>query len=372
MCIGSILPGQNPLELSLDTLPGVSPARLDLLGRLGLRTIGDLFFHFPRTYEDLNDVRPIAALSVGSIQTVQGEVVEIDGRSLSDGRTVVSVVLSDDGKSCLEGVWFNQTFAAKRFRYGQRLSFSGKPKWYRDHWQMSSPRVQILDGGENAHAPGVVPVYPLTEDLRLEHLRPIVGRALDLHAAHISDALPVSLRIKHDWPAFAQALRDIHFPPSLAAATHGRRRFVYEEFLILQMALALRRREVRDEGRAPVLTASAAIDERIRRLLPFRMTADQDRAVAEVCRDLAAEKPMQRLLQADVGAGKTAVAVYALLVTVANKHQAALMAPDRSARPAACPNPRSLPGPQPSPPSAPHRRTHAGRTTGRPRRPGRW
>ena len=129
----------QPLDLTLDTLPGVSPARLELLGRLGLRTVGDLFFHFPRAYEDLNDVRPIAALSVGSIQTVQGEVVEIDGRSLSDGRTVVSVVLSDDGKNCLEGVWFNQRFAAKRFRYGQRLSFSGKPKWYRDHWQMSSP-----------------------------------------------------------------------------------------------------------------------------------------------------------------------------------------------------------------------------------------
>ncbi len=107
----------------------------------------------------------------------------------------------------------------------------------------------------------------------------------------------------------------------------GRRRFVYEEFLILQLALALRRREVRDEGRAPILAISPVIDARIRRLFPFQLTGDQDRAVAEVCRDLAAEKPMQRLLQADVGAGKTAVAVYALLTTVANKHQAALMAP---------------------------------------------
>ena len=113
----------------------------------------------------------------------------------------------------------------------------------------------------------------------------------------------------------------------MSAATRGRRRFVYEEFLILQLALALRRREIRDEGRAPVLPSTPAIDARIRRLFPFQLTADQDRAVAEVCRDLAADKPMQRLLQADVGAGKTAVAVYALLVTVANKHQAALMAP---------------------------------------------
>jgi ATP-dependent DNA helicase RecG len=316
----------NPLQIPLNTLPSISAARLELLERLGLRTVGDLFYHFPRAYEDLNDVRSIAALSADGIQTVQGEVVEIEGRSLSDGRTVVSVVLSDDGKNCLEGVWFNQAFAAKRFRYGQRLSFSGKPKWYRDHWQMNNPHVQILDG-QAASAPGVVPIYPLTEDLRPEQLRSLLRKTLDRYASGLADVLPVSLRRKYDWPTCDQALRDIHFPLTMTAATHGRRRFVYEEFLILQLALALRRREVRHEGRAPILATTPAIDARIRRLFPFQLTADQDRAIAEICRDLACEKPMQRLLQADVGAGKTAVAVYALLTTVANKHQAALMAP---------------------------------------------
>ncbi len=119
--------------------------------------------------------------------------------ALNDGRTVVSVVLSDDGKNCLEGVWFNQAFAAKRFRYGQRLSFSGKPKWYRDHWQMSSPRVQILDGDAGGE-PGIVPIYPLTEDLRPEHLRTVLRKTLDLHASRLADVLPLSLRQKHDWP----------------------------------------------------------------------------------------------------------------------------------------------------------------------------
>jgi ATP-dependent DNA helicase RecG len=316
----------NPLQISLETISDISAARLELLQRLDLRSVGDLLFHFPRSYEDLNDVRSIATLSADGMQTVQGEVVEIEGRSLNDGRTVVSVVLSDDGKNCLEGVWFNQPFAAKRFRYGQRLSFSGKPKWYRDHWQMSNPRVQILDG-DAAPGPGVVPVYPLTEDLRPEHLHSLLRKTLDRYALRLTEALPVALRQKHDWPTCDQALRDVHFPPTLSAATRGRRRFVYEEFLILQVALALRRREVRDEGRAPILATTAAIDARIRRLYPFQLTADQDRAIVEICRDLASEKPMQRLLQADVGAGKTAVAVYALLTTVANKHQAALMAP---------------------------------------------
>jgi ATP-dependent DNA helicase RecG len=317
----------SPLKLGLASLKGVSPARLDLLGRLGLRTVGDLLFHLPRTYEDLTDVHGIASLQPGKPQTVQGEVVEIDGRRLDDGRAVVSVVLSDDGKNCLEGVWFNQPGAARRFRYGQWLSYSGKPKWYRDHWQMTNPRVQTLDGGPTGSGPGVVPVYPLTEDLRVEQLRPMIRQALERYGTAVEEVLPEALRTQRDWPPIAQALRDVHFPPSLAAATRARRRLVYEEFLVLQLALALRRRDVRDQRRAPMLPNSAAIDARIRRLFPFPLTADQDRAIAEVCRDLASDRPMQRLVQADVGAGKTAVAVYAMLVTVANKHQAALMAP---------------------------------------------
>src|SRR5207253_7168475 len=120
------------------------------------------------------------------------------------------------------------------------------------------------------------------------------------------EALPPSLLRRHGFPGVIRALHDLHFPASLDAAQQARRRFAYEELLLLQVALALRRRELRDRERAPVLSVTPAIDERIRRLFPFALTADQDRAVAEVCRDLGQPRPMQRLLQADVGAGKTA------------------------------------------------------------------
>jgi ATP-dependent DNA helicase RecG len=173
----------------------------------------------------------------------------------------------------------------------------------------------------------VVPVYPLTEELRLEHLRPLVRQAVERFAGHVVEVLPEELRRRRELPHAHQALHDVHFPATLAAAQAGRRRFVYEEFLILQLALAVRRRDLRDRQRAPALPVTPLIDTRIRRLFPFRLTADQDRAIADLCRDLASERPMQRLLQADVGAGKTAVAVYALLAAIANKHQAALMAP---------------------------------------------
>ncbi len=320
------IPG-NSLAAPLGTLPGATPSRLELLARLGLHTVGDLLFHFPRTYEDLTDLRPISALAQDVAQTVQGEVVEMEGRTLPDGRCIVSVVISDDGVHCLEGVWFNQAYAARRFRFGQRLSFSGKPKWRRDHWQMISPRVQALDGGGVGPTPGVVPVYPLTDGLRPEHLRPLIGKSLDLCAAQVVETLPASIRGLHDWPGVAESLRAVHFPASAEEATRGRRRFIYEEFFLLQLALASRRREVRERGRAPILPAGPIVDAHIRRLFPFALTADQDKAVAEICADLSTERPMQRLVQADVGSGKTAVAVYALLVTVANKHQAALMVP---------------------------------------------
>jgi ATP-dependent DNA helicase RecG len=316
----------DPLRQSVTIVPGVSPARAEQLRRLGIETVGDLLWHLPRSYEDLTDVRPIAGLTAGVLQTVQGEVVEIDGRRLADGRCLVSVVLSD-GRDILEGVWFNQPYTSSRFRYGQRLAFSGKPKRYREHWTMSNPRVQVLDGAADEERPGVVPVYPLTEDLHTGQLRPIIRRAVDEHAAKVPEILPDALRRSRQLPLAQQALRDVHFPPTLQAAAAGRNRFVYEEFLILQVALALRRRELRDRQRAPILPVTRAIDVHIRRLFPFELTTDQDRAIAEICRDLAQDRPMQRLLQADVGAGKTAVAVYALLTAVANKHQAVLMAP---------------------------------------------
>jgi ATP-dependent DNA helicase RecG len=318
---------EEPLKQSVRSLKGVRPQRFELLRRLGIETVGDLLFHFPRSYEDLSDVRPIAELSEGEFQTVQGEVVEIAGRQLSDGRPLVSVVLSDGGPRCLEGVWFNQPYAAQRFRYGQRLAFGGKPKWYRDHWQMSNPRVQVLDGPDAAAGGAVLPVYPLTEDLRADQLRPLIARAVEQFARFVPENLPAELRHKRRFSDVQQALRDVHAPAMLEAARAARRRFVYEEFLVLQLALAVRRRGLRDRQQAPVLPVSPAIDARIRRLFPFTLTADQDQAVADICKDLAGERPMQRLLQADVGAGKTAVAVYAMLVAVANKHQAILMAP---------------------------------------------
>jgi ATP-dependent DNA helicase RecG len=217
---------------------------------------------------------------------------------------------------------------ARRFRYGQRVAFSGKPQWYRDRWQMNNPRVQLL--GDEAIQPGsgkVLPVYPLTEGLHIEQMRRIQRHVAEHYARLVPEALPPELARKYGFPSAAEAVRDMHIPADLDAAQRARRRLVYEEFLVLQTALALRRRDVRETRKARPLPITQKIDEHIRRLFPFQLTRDQNRAIVQICKDMASDRPMQRLLQADVGAGKTAVAVYALLLAVAHQCQAALMAP---------------------------------------------
>jgi ATP-dependent DNA helicase RecG len=320
----------DPPPLTLDDnvqfLKGIGPGRAELLAKLDIRSVADLLFHLPRSYDDLSDVRPISKLTAGTLQTIQGEVVEVDSKTLPDGRRIFSIVLADDKGKVVEGVWFSQFGLARQVRYGQKLAFSGKPRWYQDHWQINHPRVQSLDQLDEPQA-SVVAVYHLTENVRADQLQGYIRQALDRCLPLVEEILPASLLAKRSLPDAQQALRHVHFPESLPQALNARRRFVYEEFLVLQVALALRRRELRDRRRAPKLPVDQAIDAHIRRLFPFPLTKDQDRAVGAICRDLSEDRPMQRLLQADVGAGKTAVAVYALLVAVANKHQAALMAP---------------------------------------------
>ena len=318
----------NPeaLKQHVDKIPGITPGRVKQLKRLNIETIADLLWHFPRTYEEFTGLKKIDDLIEGQIQTVRGEVVEIEGKETNSGKQLVSIVLSDGGQRCVEGVWFNQPWIAGKFHHGKQVAFTGKTKWFRDHFQMSMPDVQPVDETEEAECE-IIPVYPLTEHLRPEKLRLLIQKAIESFGECLLERLPEPVRESRRLPQVHQAISDIHIPASLSKAKMARRRFVYEEFLTLQLALAVKRRELRSRQRAPVLSWNKTVDERIRNLLPFQLTDDQDRAIRDIIRDMATDRPMQRLLQADVGAGKTAVAIYALLVAVANKHQAVIMTP---------------------------------------------
>ncbi len=314
------------LATPVQFLRGVGPARTELLERLGLRTVRDVLFNFPRDYEDYTDRREIDELEPGKFQTVVGTVEEVELRNTGPGRSVLGVLVQS-GKGYLRAVWFNQPYLAERFSRGQRVMLSAKPKWEGMMWEMIHPRLTVLADDEEAPRRGLLPLYSLTEGLAQWQMRRIVREALAAYVPVLEEVFPAEYLQAHHLGPIHHALPAIHFPESRQALEAARRRFVYQELFILQLGLAVKRQQQQMFGRAPVLEVSAMIDARIRRLIPFTLTRSQEQAIAEIAADLGRSTPMNRLLQADVGMGKTIVAVYAMLVAVAHGYQAALMAP---------------------------------------------
>lgn len=314
------------LATPVQYLKGVGPARAELLERMGLHTVRDVLFFFPRDYQDLSDEREVMELEEGKLQSVRGVVEDIELRTTGSGGHILGVSIRCR-TGHLRAIWFNQPFMRDRFEFGQKVMLSGKPKYEGLVWQMIHPRVETLDAEEEEPVTKILPVYPLTAGLLQWQMRKIVRNALEHYAAMLDEVFPQEyLEAHHLWP-LRQALPQIHFAGDFESLNHARRRLVYQELLILQLALAVRRRQQHDQRQAPALEATAKIDARIRRLFPFELTPGQEHAIAEIAADMAGPLPMNRLLQGDVGSGKTIVAVYAILLAVAHGHQAVLMAP---------------------------------------------
>jgi ATP-dependent DNA helicase RecG len=316
----------DPLQNSVQFVQGVGPQRAELLERLQLRTVDELLCHLPRDVLDLTDVRPPSKLEEGLVQTVKGTVVDVDGRRLSGGRTISAVLLDCSGEYA-RGSWFNQTWVQKKFQQGQHVLFSGKPKRKSVRWEFSHPRVQWLDSDDGEAHAGILTRYGLTDGLKMYEMRRMMRHTVEQFAEFVPEQLPAAFREQHQLLTRSEAFRQVHLPADMDEYRAGRRRLIYDDLLEFQLALAIRRRAWKRQDVAPVLKSSVKIDARIRRLFPFEFTAGQDQAVRAIADDLASGKAMHRLLQADVGAGKTVVAVYAMLVAIAAGYQVALMAP---------------------------------------------
>lgn len=321
---------ENPLASSSQFVKGVGPQRFEKLLKLNLLTVGDLLFYLPRAYEALTNRMKIADLVANDeVQTIVGEVVEIEGKTTHSGKEMVSIVLSDGSSpTVLEATFFNQPFVANKLRFGMQVACTGKPRRYRGHWQMNNPRLRPVDQNTvTDESSEVLPLYGLTEGLHPDAMRRIQREVVQRYAVAVRDIVPSPLITRHGLPRLVEALHAVHLPKSLGHADQGRKRLAYDELLVLQVALGLQRRDQQVQSKASPLLRSRLIDERIRKLFPFDFTKGQEKVIHQISEDMSKERPMRRLLQADVGAGKTAVAVYAMLVAVANKHQAALMAP---------------------------------------------
>lgn len=320
---------KSPAELlatPVQYLRGVGPDRAPFFLRLGLRNVRDLLFFFPRSYEDMSELRPVEQLEDGAPASVVGVVEEVELRALGPGKSILGVLLRA-GNAFLRLVYFHQAYMRSRFAKGQRVVASGVPRMNGLRWEISHPRCQWLEPGQAVPEGVIVPVYSLTEGLTQAYVRRIVHQTVDSYAPLLDETLPGEfLDAQRLWPIHA-ALPQMHRPKSRASLEEARRRFIFQELLVMQLALAMRRQRRMTGAKAPPLATNERIEERIRAVLPFEPTGDQRKAMKEIAEDLARETPMNRLLQGDVGSGKTMVAQYALLLAVAHGYQGALMAP---------------------------------------------
>ncbi|CAN5854248.1 ATP-dependent DNA helicase RecG [soil metagenome] len=319
----------TPLDQSVQFLKGVGPRRADALARLGVHTARDLLFHVPRRYEDASTVSRIGSVQVGSDVTVIGEVKSKGVLATRTGLRVFQVILSDQSGR-IECSFPGQPFLDRTFRVGDIVLVSGTVRFF--HGVQIQPREYVVLGSasEGVEAAGkVLPIYAATEGLSQKVLRSILDANLDrlLPLLQPADAVPRAVTQSLELPTLMQAVAALHRPASLRHAEEGRRRLAFDELLFLQLLHARVRRSNAQASQGIAFVRSDRYIAPLYRNLPFTLTSAQTRAIAEILADMTAPRRMNRLLQGDVGSGKTIVALFAMLLAVESGYQATLMAP---------------------------------------------
>jgi len=305
------------LEAPLEMLPGVGPTLKKRLGKLGLERVGDLLDHRPRRYERPAPQKRIYELFGDEEVLIEGEVIRASVRR-GRGRLQILTAQVSDGTGQISATWFNQPWLKDKLTPGTQVRLRGQQNRF-------GFAVKSFDLNGGSATADFAPVYPSSEEISAAKLRELVEAALPW-ASDRPDPLPAAFKAAHGLPLRGDALTVIHKPRSLAEAEQGRQRLAFDELLVLQLALARRVAE-REEQVAAALPEPGELIARYRAALPFVFTEHQESAIGEIDADLARTTPMQRLLQGDVGSGKTVVALYALLRAVEAGRQGALMAP---------------------------------------------
>lgn len=310
-------------------LPGVGPKRSELLSGCGISSAGDLLYYFPRRYEDRRNFSRISFLSPGGVYTIKASVRSLAQRMSFRRRrfSLVEMIAEDDTGSVM-CVWFNRGYLKTYLHAGDRVILHGKVDYYGGRLQFSSPEIEIIsrEEEESLNAGRIVPVYSLPSGIGQRYFRKTVKYAIDNCMHGLRDFLPYDMRSRRGLDNLALSLRDIHFPPDDNARSRACRRLSFEEFFFFQLPLAMKKVARKQEDGICHKIEGELVGGFISSL-PFRLTDGQQRCLEEIKRDMVSLKPMQRLLQGDVGSGKTVLALIAALISAQGGHQSALVAP---------------------------------------------
>lgn len=337
--------GDAPVMTDILTQPiqfikGVGPSRAQALKRLGIETIGDALALLPRRYEDRTHLKPIHRLELGKQGTFEGTIL-VSGRTRTGRGNRLYEIIVGDATGTIRCLWFqfHEPYMRQRYRPGQHVIVTGEVRAnpynaYRK--EVHHPDVEVVEDDEQEplHVGRVVPVYPATEGLQHKTIRTVLRRIVDEYAPHVPEYLPAPMCERLQLMSAPMALQAVHFPaPDTdldalnAWSSPAHRRLVFEEFFLLELGLALRHRDTAVEAREYAYQGTGELMERMRGQLPFQLTAAQDRVLAEIVADMRRPHPMNRLLQGDVGSGKTIVALLGMLLAIESGFQAAIMAP---------------------------------------------
>ena len=325
------------LSTHLQYLKGVGPRRAADLEKSGLVTIEDLLYRFPIRYEDRSRLQSIASLKPGRPASISGRILACGLRSTRRPGFKIYEAAVDDGTKSIRAVWLNQPFLKDVFERGQHVVLYGAVEMYGGGGlQLLNPQYEILDDedAETLHTGRIVPVYEKTGGVTPKMQRRLVFEALQKLPSELPEHLPDEIRVRLQMPTRLAALHATHFPPSDVSiealnryATKAQQRLIFEEAFLFQLGVLARRKSAAAERKAVSVTVDDRIRESARRVLPFKLTNGQKQALKEIVDDLQRPQPMNRLLQGDVGAGKTIVALLAALVEMENGLQVAFMAP---------------------------------------------
>ncbi|MGA7193317.1 MAG: ATP-dependent DNA helicase RecG [Anaerolineales bacterium] len=318
---------QTPAALNapLTVLQGVGPKHAQTLAELGMQTLGDMLYYFPRRYEDYSQLKPIKSLWYGEQITVIGTIQSVHTRPIRGGSSSIIEAILSDGTGALRLSWFNQPWMANRLKEEMQISVSGTVEQYLGRLVMNQPDWEPVDI-EHLHTNRIVPIYPLTAKITQKWLRNLMNQVVTYWAPAVVDSLPESTRQDARLMPLGQALLQAHFPDTQDSLKTARERLAFDEIFFLQMGVLRQKRDWKQVEARRFTFSDEWLGARLTNL-PFTLTNAQQRAVTDIRADFDSGKPMNRLLQGDVGSGKTVVAALAAAMITSNGAQAAIMAP---------------------------------------------